>query len=83
MVACLANTFGNVELAAEWADFTADSVFIEEVTFGAFEALLFVPCLAPIVIGDGDELREWNFATLFVEAAEISIERGEGEIALS
>lgn len=82
MIACLADTFSNVELATEWANLTADSILIEVITFRAFEALIFVPGLAAIVVGYGDELGEWYFATWFIEAAEIAVEGGEGEIAM-
>lgn len=82
MIACLANTFRNIELATEGANFAANSVLIEEITFGTFKALVLAPCFASIVIGDGDKLREWYFATLFIEATELSVERGEGQIAM-
>lgn len=81
MVACLADTFGNIKLTTEWAYFAANSILVEEVALGAFEALVFVPSLAAIIVGYGDKLGEWYFATWFIEAAEIAVEGGEGEIA--
>jgi len=44
--------------------------------------LVFVPSLAAIIVGYGDKLGEWYFATWFIEAAEIAVEGGEGEIAM-
>ena len=82
MIACLADTFGNVELTAQGANLTADSILIEEIALRAFETLLLVPGLAPIVVGDGNNLGEWYFATWFIEAAEIAVEGGEGQIAM-
>ena len=54
LIASLAHSFSLIELAAEITDLAADSVLIERIPVGAFQALILGPGLASVVIGDGD-----------------------------
>lgn len=56
LVARKADSFGPIELAAERRSLAADSVLVEVVPLGAFCTQILDPCLAAIIIGDGDDV---------------------------
>lgn len=82
LIAGKADSLSSIELAAERRSLATDSMFVEVVSLGAFGTLVLDPGFAAVVVGDGDDVVEWDAGGGGVVATEVSGERAECEVSV-